>query len=211
MGRFLTELLGRLGRRLLASRHSQVLTLLGALILAGLGTINLLQSRATALPAGQPTDKAVYSLAGKVVHVADGDTFTLLVDGRQQRIRLASIDAPETTHDRRRPGQPMAQASKQSLADLVAGKTLRLACFEHDRYERSVCDVPLGDGSTANQKQVATGMAWANMQGHGKYMRDTKLPELEAQARRAKLGLWQDPNPVQPWVWRYRCWKEAQC
>jgi endonuclease YncB( thermonuclease family) len=211
MGRFLTMLLRTLGGRLLASRHSQVLTLLGALILAGLGTLNLLQPRATARPAGQLAHEGAYALTGKVVRVADGDTFTLLVDGRRERIRLASIDAPETTHDRQQPGQPMAQASKKALADLIAGKTLSLACFEHDQYERSVCDVPLGDGTTANQKQVAAGMAWANMQGRGKYMRDARIPELEAHARQAKVGLWQDPNPVQPWVWRYQCWKKAQC
>ncbi len=211
MARFLSVLLRRLAGRLLASRYSQTLTLLGALILAGLGTINLLQPRAAAHPTGQAAHEEAYTLTGKVVRVADGDTFTLLVDGRQQRIRLASIDAPETTHDRQQPGQPMGQASKKALADLIAGKTLSLVCFEHDQYERNVCDVPLGDGSTANQKQVAAGMAWANMQGRGKYMRDARIPELEAHARRAGLGLWQYPNPVQPWVWRYRCWKKAQC
>lgn len=152
-----------------------------------------------------------YTLAGRVVHVADGDTFTLLVEGREERIRLASIDAPETTHGRERPGQPFGQVSRDALARLVAGKTLSVICFERDRYERSVCNVPLSDGSTANQKQVADGVAWANMEGHGKYMRDPKIPELEAQARHSRLGLWRSPNAVRPWVWRYQCWKQRQC
>lgn len=161
--------------------------------------------------AHQGSTHSAYTLFGRVVHVADGDTFTLLVEGHQERVRLASIDAPETTHGRERPGQPFGQVSKDALARLVAGKVLSLICFERDRYDRHICDVPLADGSTANQKQVAGGVAWANMEGHGKYMRDRKIPELEAQARRSRLGLWQSPDPVRPWVWRYQCWKHGQC
>ena len=36
------------------------------------------------------------TLTGKVVRIADGDTFTLLVNKKQHRIRLHGIDAPET-------------------------------------------------------------------------------------------------------------------
>jgi len=170
------------------------------------------KSEAAARPAPQTSVQADgYTLKGRVVRVADGDTFTLLVAGRAERVRMASIDAPETGNGRERPGQPWAQASRKALAALIAGKTLELACFERDRYERNVCDAPLGDGSTANQKQVAAGMAWANMEGRGKFMRDPGLPELERRARQAGLGLWQAREPVAPWVWRYRCWKQAQC
>src|SRR5690606_15761243 len=95
-----------------------------------------------------------FQLSGTVVHVADGDTFTLLVDRSRERIRMASIDAPETTKDSDRPGQPMSQASRKALADLIAGKRLTVLCYERDHYERSVCDVPLDDGITANQRQV---------------------------------------------------------
>lgn len=152
-----------------------------------------------------------FQLSGKVVHVADGDTFTLLVDKRRERIRMASIDAPEITKDANQPGQPMSQASRSALADLIAGKHLTLQCYEQDRYQRSICDVPLGDGSTANQQQVKNGMAWANMEGRGKFMRDPSLPGLEETARKAELGLWSQPKQVPPWVWRYQCWKQAQC
>jgi micrococcal nuclease len=182
-----------------------------ALLSVALGFIAGFGPGAMAAPAHHGSTHSTYTLAGLVVYVADGDTFTLLVEGRQERIRLASIDAPETTHGRERPGQPFGQVSKDALAKLVAGKVLSLICFERDRYDRNVCDVPLGDGSTANQKQVAGGVAWANMEGHGKYMRDPRIPELETQARRSRLGLWQSYDPVRPWVWRYQCWKQGQC
>src|SRR5690606_37027735 len=143
-------------------------------------------------------------LTGRVVRVADGDTFNLLVNGKQERVRPASIDAPEVTKDRERPGQPTAQASKDALSALISGKTLTLACFERDRYDRNICDVPLNDGMTANQKQVQAGMAWANMEGRGKFMRDPKMRELEQQAKDKKQGIWQRSDAVSPWAWRYQ-------
>lgn len=183
---------------------------LAALVLAGFGVASGYESLQPA-PTGVHDAGGKYALNGKVVHVADGDTFTLLVAGRQERIRMASIDAPEATKGRERPGQPMAQVSKDALVEMVAGKTLSLECYEKDRYGRNVCDVPLADGTTANQRQVAAGMAWANMEGRGKFMRDPKLPGLEQKARQARLGLWRDADPIKPWAWRYDCWQKGKC
>lgn len=198
-----------LGRRLSRVGHLGRAGL-GVLALLGLGLASAYQYAGPG-QAGVNTDNGIFQLRGKVVSVADGDTFTLLRDGHPERIRMASIDAPETKKSRERPGQPMGQASKSALAELVAGKTLVLDCYEKDRYGRNVCDVPLSDGMTANQRQVASGMAWANMEGRGRFMRDAKLPMLEEQARQSRLGLWQNPKPVKPWVWRYDCWQKGRC
>lgn len=156
-------------------------------------------------------DEYEFQLSGRVVQVADGDTFTLQVNGGQERIRMASIDAPEMGKGQERPGQHMAQASRKALATLISGKRLTLHCYERDHYDRSICDVPLGDGTTANQRQVEQGMAWANMEGRGKFMRDTVLPDLEDQARQMRRGLWSRAGQVPPWQWRYQCWKQSQC
>ena len=141
--------------------------------LAGWGnfTASTPQTSAETSSGKLPSD-ANFPLAGRVVQVTDGDTFTLLVNGRKQRVRMASIDAPEVGVDPDRPGQPHGQASKKALAALIAGKTITLECYERDRYDRNVCDVPLPGGDTANRKQVAAGMAWANKEGGGKFMRD---------------------------------------
>lgn len=155
---------------------------------------------------------SVYTLSGKIVHVADGDTVTLLTnDGQRRRLRLASIDAPELSHGSQQPGQPYGAASGQNLASMVAGRQLMARCYERDQYGRDVCDLPASDGRTASWHQVADGYAWANTVGHGQYLRDHALPMLEAQAREAQRGLWHDARPVQPWKWRYACWREHQC
>jgi endonuclease YncB( thermonuclease family) len=38
---------------------------------------------------------AAWAITGKVVRVSDGDTITVLEGGRQYKIRLEGIDAPE--------------------------------------------------------------------------------------------------------------------
>lgn len=151
-----------------------------------------------------------YELTGKVIRVADGDTITLRSEQDNYRIRLASIDAPETGSGSKRPGQPYGNASREFLAEQVAGKTLTLDCYETDRYGRHICDVPLGD-YTANQLLVFAGMAWANRQGKDKYLRDRSLLELQQDAQDNKRGLWVEPNPVAPWQWRYDCWRKGRC
>jgi endonuclease YncB( thermonuclease family) len=151
-----------------------------------------------------------YEITGKVVSVADGDTMTVRSAGANQRIRLASIDAPEKGNGGDRPGQPYSEASRRFLAEQVAGSQVTLECFEQDRYERHICNVLLGD-VTANQLLVYAGMAWANRQGDDRYLRDQTLLLLQADAQANKRGLWAEPEPIAPWVWRVQCWRQGQC
>ena len=56
------------------------------------------------------------TLQGKVVHIADGDTLTVLTNANQQvKIRLAGIDTPEKA-------QPFGNKAKQALAALTFQK-----------------------------------------------------------------------------------------
>ena len=187
----------------LAGMPRQVALAIGVLVALAIGW------QSAAKPPAPPTN-ATQILVGKVVQVSDGDTINIRTDSETIRIRLASIDAPETSHGSDQPGQPFGEASRKFLAGLVAGKTIEAQCFEKDRFGRHICDVPVED-TTANRLLVKNGMAWANQQGKGKYLRDPSLPELEKQARAAKLGLWAEPGAVAPWVWRHDCWKEKKC
>ena len=80
-------------------------------------------SRSGPAPAGG-VPQGSYTLTGTIVNVADGDTVTLRAPDGQRRIRMDSIDAPEEGHGADQPGQPYAEAARQNLANLVAGKTL---------------------------------------------------------------------------------------
>ena len=84
------------------------------------------------------------TITGKVIGVSDGDTITVLDEQkRQHKIRLDGIDAPESNQD-------YGSRAKQSLSDLVFGKTVTVTSAKRDRYGRIVGQV-LCDGKSANQ------------------------------------------------------------
>ncbi|MGG4775909.1 thermonuclease family protein [Paenalcaligenes sp. Me52] len=151
-------------------------------------------------------------LEGRVVRVADGDTLTVQVGSQQYRIRLASIDAPETHKSDEQPGQPYAQASRDFLYQRVGGKNVQLNCYEEDNYGRKICDVSLlGQDTSLNRQLVAAGYAWANQEKRGRFLRDKNMVDLQQQAQKNKQGIWQAPSAVEPWVWRYQCWQQRKC
>lgn len=128
---------------------------------------------------------------GRVVSIQDGDTLTVLVSRQQIRVRLVEIDAPERK-------QAFGTRSRQSLAELCAGKDARVESKGEDRYGRTLGRV-ICDGTDANAEQVRRGMAWV----FERYApRASPLYAVQAEARAARRGLWQDSNPVPPWEWR---------
>ncbi|TPE42895.1 thermonuclease family protein [Pontibacter mangrovi] len=127
----------------------------------------------------------------KVVAIKDGDTMVLLRNGQEVTVRLYGIDTPEKN-------QAYGQKAKQYASDLSYGKKVRLIVHNTDRYGRTVGTIMLPDGRNLNEEMVRNGYAW-----HYKaYSKDQNLANAEADARRFKRGLWQDPNPVAPWDFR---------
>ena len=134
---------------------------------------------------------AFADFTGRVVKVSDGDTLTVLVNKSQLRVRLDSIDAPES-------GQAFGKRSTQSLAQLCAGKNAQVAERGKDRYGRTIGVVTCA-GVEANSEQVRRGMAWVFV----KYAAaGSPLYGLEGSARSRRAGLWSEVRPVAPWDWR---------
>lgn len=129
-------------------------------------------------------------LSGSVVGVIDGDTIDVLVENRPVRVRLAQIDAPERK-------QAFGTRSRQALSTMVFRQAVTVAEAGPDRYGRTVGTVFVA-GLNVNAEMVNQGMAWAYRQ----YVTDRSLIELEGQARAAHRGLWADPVPVEPWLYR---------
>ena len=138
---------------------------------------------------GEETVKADFS--GKVVKVADGDTVEVLRDGRSVRIRLAEIDCPEKH-------QAYGDKARAFTAALASGKTVSVRVRTTDRYGRTVAEIFLPDGRSLNREIVKAGLAW----WYKDYSTDTSLGDLEKEAARSHLGLWADPDPIPPWVYR---------
>ena len=137
------------------------------------------------------------TLLGKVIHVQDGDSITVLDETHtQHKIRLSGIDAPERR-------QAFGNVSKESLAEQVAGQSVAVEWDKVDRYGRKVGKVLLA-GMDSNLVQIKRGLAW-----HYKQYEREQSPadrqsyaEAEVEARAAKLGLWRDAAPLPPWHFR---------
>jgi endonuclease YncB( thermonuclease family) len=136
-------------------------------------------------------------LDGRVVEVADGDTLTVLdAQKKTHKIRLLGIDAPEKA-------QAFGQKSKESLSGLAFQKQVQVRSSKKDRYGRTVGQVFVGNMDVCLE-QVKLGMAW-----HYKTYQREQTPEdrvlydrAESQAREQRLGLWQDPSPIEPSAFR---------
>lgn len=148
---------------------------------------------ALAFGALAPAPLLAETLVGKIVGVTDGDTVKLLVGGRNlYKVRLGEIDAPEN-------GQPFGRASKKMLSDLAFGATVKARVTDVDRYGRSVAVLSRGR-TNINAEMVKRGGAWA----YRRYLSDQRYLLWEAEAKKARRGLWglQADQVMPPWDWR---------
>lgn len=133
-------------------------------------------------------------IAGRVVDVADGDTITVLTQNQDQiKIRLSGVDCPESF-------QVHGEKAKQFTSSLVSGKRVRLEPETVDQYGRTVALVFMG-GTNVNEQIVAHGHCWV----YKKYCKANYCNDwlkLEATARDAQVGLWENASPMPPWDWR---------
>ncbi len=128
----------------------------------------------------------------KVIGIKDGDTFVVLINGKEQVVRLAHIDCPEKK-------QPFGNKAKEFVSQQSFGKQVSLVHgYKFDRNRRLIAEVILADGRNLNKELVKNGLAWH----FKKYSDDKVYAALEQKARKEKAGLWKDRNAVAPWEWR---------
>ena len=129
---------------------------------------------------------------GLVVAIQDGDTITVLRGRDQVKVRLDGIDCPERT-------QPYGNRAQQKTADLSFNRKVSVITKSKDRYGRTLASVILPNGRSLNEELLRAGLAW----WYRKYApKNRALELLEEAARDARLGLWADPDPTPPWLWR---------
>lgn len=133
-------------------------------------------------------------IEGRVISVKDGDTIEILFEGKPLVIRLAHIDCPELKKK-----QPFGAAAKKFTSDFCFGKIVRVENDEKfDRNRRLLAVVYNETGSNLNRQLVKAGLAWH----FKKYSSDMVYSQLEIAARKNRVGLWAEDNPVPPWDWR---------
>ena len=130
-------------------------------------------------------------IIGRCTKVSDGDTITVLDSEKvQHKVRLDRIDAPEKK-------QAFGEKSKQHLSEMVFGKDVRVEWQKKDRYQRILGIVFIGE-KDVNLQMVKDGFAW-----HYKFYDKTPAyAQAALDAREKKIGLWVDPNPIEPYEFR---------
>lgn len=129
---------------------------------------------------------------GLVVSIHDGDTITVLRGREQVKVRLDGIDCPERA-------QPYGNRAQQKTAELALQRKVTVIATSKDRYGRTLATIILPGGRALNEELLRAGLAW----WYRKYApRKRTLELLEEAARDARLGLWADPDPTPPWLWR---------
>ncbi|WP_379964105.1 thermonuclease family protein [Epilithonimonas sp. UC225_85] len=133
------------------------------------------------------------TFSAKVIGIMDGDTMEILFKNVPLKIRLAHIDCPE-----KRGKQPFGNQAKLTLSDLCFGRIVTIKGEKYDRYSRLIAIVINDKNQNVNQEMVKLGMAWH----YTKYSNDTIYAKLETEARKNRVGLWKENDPVAPWLWR---------
>jgi micrococcal nuclease len=127
---------------------------------------------------------------GKVVGISDGDTISVLRQGKAVQVHLYGVACPTRGHALGAQARQFTRdvAFQQVVAVLVDSST--------SRSQRLIAAVQLPDGRDLSQALVQAGYAWHD----SRYApADRRLAQLEAEARAAKRGLWAAGNPTPPW------------
>ena len=111
------------------------------------------------------------------IRVVDGDTIRAEAKGKEIKIRLIEIDAPEMN-------QPFGAQSKNFLNRLLYEKDVTLIAQGEDRYGRTLGEI-YANGENANTLMIKSGFAWV----YDRYVKDSSLYKYQDHIHLAKLQI----------------------
>jgi micrococcal nuclease len=139
-----------------------------------------------------------HDFPGHLVAIDDSDKLVISYHGTKETysVRLYGVDAPDK-------GQSYWQEAKDFLYRLSAGKWLKVRSTANSNTEGPlIAFVDLPSGKLVNEELVKAGLAWVHDEIGIDPAWEKELKAFEQQARESKRGLWVEPHPVPPWVYR---------
>ena len=147
----------------------------------------------------------------KATEVYDGDTIKVKGYGAEIKLRLAGIDAPETSRNKIGFGQRYSQEAREYLSGLVLNKSIEIKGHGYLNIDLMLGTVFL-DGKNINLEMVWVGLAEVY---RGEPPKDLNLDpffKAERQSRAEKKGVWiQGDGYVSPRTWRKRQRAKSAC
>lgn len=132
----------------------------------------------------------------RVASIEDGDTITVDMNGKEERVRFIGVDTPET-QDPRKPVQCFGKAASNFTRNLIGGDPVRLEADpesdNRDRYSRLLRYVYLPDGRLVQAEIIREGFGFAYTSFPFSLKEEFKL--LQADARDNNRGLWGSCEP----------------
>jgi endonuclease YncB( thermonuclease family) len=129
--------------------------------------------------------------SARVVVVSQGDTLTVLRDGRLIDIRLHAVDSPE-------PGQFLSEAARRFTYELCFDRMVSVHPVAKAPPGELLAIVYLEDRRELNYELLKAGLAWHSK----KFSSDRMYDAAMTYARKQRVGIWQDADPVPPWHFR---------
>lgn len=168
-----------------------IVPVLALIILLGLLLVKKLYfDRPSVFTRGDLTLEGPY----KVLKVADGDTFTIKRDGKETKVRMIGIDAPESVapDEYGKPNTKEGKNAAEYLKKLINDKNVYLE-FDldtYDQYSRLLAYVYLSDETTMVQELLLSEgyVQVMTIQPNVKYQ--DRFLALQRQAREAGKGFW---------------------
>lgn len=127
-----------------------------------------------------------------VTSVIDGDTIRVVINGKNETLRLIGIDTPEAVNPRK-PVQCFGKEASAKAKSLLSGKSIRLESDitqgERDKYQRLLRYVFLEDGTNFNKLMINEGYAHEYTY-NVPYKYQSEFKQAQKEADENKRGLW---------------------
>lgn len=142
----------------------------------------------TELPAGD-------DLSGpyEIYKIIDGDTLSVMIDGKAQIVRLIGMDSPEVGSPYT-PEECYGEEASLIAKEKLQGKKIKLeadpASGDKDKYGRLLRYVYQTDGTLFNEWMIAEGYAKEYTYGNMEYKYQSRFRTAQHIASAAKKGLW---------------------
>lgn len=128
-----------------------------------------------------------------VKEVVDGDTFKILYNGKETKVRLIGVDTPESVHPTATKNTEEGKRASEYTKSLIEGKKVKLEfdVSQTDKYGRLLAYVYLESGEMLNKKLLEEGYAKI-----ATYPPNVKYVELfttvQDEAKKSKKGFWKE-------------------
>ena len=129
----------------------------------------------------------------------DGDSITVAMSREKIiSVELAGIDCPE-------PAQDFGKEAEDFTKEFIYKKKVKVEIVAYDTEDSIIGRVFLEDRDLSLEL-IEAGLAWYDKEKGP----DKKLAKAQKTAKKAKKGLWSNPNPTPPWIFRAAHEKSGQ-